>query len=346
MSTRQYVYQVPTGYRQQPGSHWPCIISVIILLLVIIGLVIWLIIRYTRDSNGNDKNDFSLSSAKIRSSGTTISGSWTATNSDEEFTATLYVSEDPLVFQSDGTIVCDHTTVLCDEETATKGTLNITTGIKANASYNAAMIFTKDGVDNYRIIGPQKVFTQTGATLVNQPVTFQIRDLDDCVGAVSNTSTYTVSPANIGNYRYGRIFIDEINSTMDGYLIKYEDDDPTQITDPTMILCRKPNSLDVVLAEWDGSDNNIHLPNETATISPNNCLWTYNESPPNGAGGENKWCLDTPQSTSLTNSTTNNNLCLSRGGTSSLVLANISSSGATTANSWFNQVYPTTVGIL
>lgn len=332
-----YAHAVPVS-RTPSGSVWPWVIVIIILIAVIIALAIWLAVRHTNDSSNCKTKTFNLPGAKITAGRTSIQGSWTALENENDV-VTLCVSTRPLEFGSDGSVI-KTTNVICDsKDSITKegGTVEIT-GLTSGVVYNAAMTVTSTDATNYRIYGPKRVFTQTEDDI--KAVTFNIRDLNSCIGAVSNSATYTTDPTKEGNYRFGQVG----NSSHNTFIIKYEDgEDFNTETDPPLILCKRDNSLDVVLAEWE-ADNNIHLPapNEDVRITNvDQCLWGYNSSPPDGASGENRWCLSGPQKVSDNNQTVTENLCLSRSGTSSLSLQSITTGGVTGADMWLNQLYPT-----
>ncbi len=336
-TTPIYAQAVPVS-STRTSTAWPWIIVVIILIIVIIALAIWLIWRHTQDSGGGSTKIFNLPGAKITAGEHSIQGSWTSLENVNDV-VTLCVSTNPLVFSSTGDVIRT-ADVICDNKDSTTkagGTVEVT-GLTKNTVYNAAMIVTSTDATNYRIFGPKRLFTQIENDLA--AVTFNIRDLNTTVGTVSNTGTYTTDPSQVGNYRFGKVG-DSSHST---FVIKYEDGaDFNTETDPPLILCKKDNSLDIVLAEWE-ADNNIHLqaPNEDIKITDvSQCLWGYNSSPPDGANGENRWCLSSSQKVNLTNQTLTENLCLAKSGTSSLALESINAaSGVTGADMWVNQLYP------
>nr|QBK91557.1 MAG: hypothetical protein LCPAC302_01770 [Pithovirus LCPAC302] len=330
MSTTPFYTTTPLSTDQCP-SVVPWIVVIILLILVIIGLAIWLIVRHVQDSDNDNAKLLNLPNAQISSSSTTISGSW-GTLDDENDKVTLYVSQRTLVINSDGTITCNQVTVFCASDNGSNKTVSIPDGkLSVNNTYNAALIVTSNNAVNYRIFGPVKTFTQDESNL--KDVSFNIRDLNNCIGVVSDEATYTENPPFNGIYRFDK---PGESSKHDTFLVKYETDDPNTQVDPPIIICKNNNSRDVVLAEWV-SDNDIHLldPNEDIKIlSVNQCLWTYNMAPPNGAAGQNRWCLSSNQSTSSTNQNVTDTVCLARSGTSSLEVITISDSGQ-----WLNNLY-------
>lgn len=334
-TTPIYAHAVPVSHLQTSTS-WPWIIVIIILIIVIIALAIWLIVRHTSDSNGGNTKTFNLPGAKITAGKSIIQGSWGTLENVNDI-VTLCVSQKPLIFTSTGDVVRTADVTCDNKDSITKAGGTVEVAVQNNTLYNAAMIVTSTDTTNYRIYGPKRVFTQIQSDIAD--VSFNIRDLNTTVGTVSNSGSYTTDPALVGNYRFGKVG----TSASSTFIIKYEDGVDFNIeTDPPMILCKKDNSLNVVLAEWV-ADNNIHYQsgaNEIPITDVSQCLWGYNTSPPDGANGENRWCLSAPQKVNLNNQTLTENLCLARSGTSSLALESIAATtGVTGADMWVNQLY-------
>jgi len=284
------------------ASVWPWIIVIIILILVIIALAIWLAVRHTSDNNSGTGRLVPLQGAEITASSSVITGAW-GTLANEEDKVTLYVSTDPIKINSDGTV--SNTTIKPASATGSNNSVTISAGLTINKMYNAVLVATGDNTNHYSVFGPQKVFTQE--TKQVEDWVFNIEDLDNPLGAISETATYTETTADIGIYGF---------ETKNSYIVRYEDD--TEITDPERILCRANGSTNtnIILAEV-AEDGKIYPEgteqNQVNHIPKSNCQWNYNDQPPNGAEGRNQWCLQSLQSTTTTSSF-KEPLCLSRNG--------------------------------
>lgn len=353
MSTTSFYAQAVPVSRPPEASSWPWVIVIIILIIVIIALAIWLVVRHTNDSNNGKQKIFNLPGAKITANNSSVQGSWTKLENVNDV-VTLCISTEPLAFNSDGSVV-QNSSVTCDNEDSnnTNGG-SIVLQAQEGIIYNATMTVSSVDAVNYRIFGPTRVFTQDQKDLnVNSDVTknptFTIQNLN-ALGAVSNTSntpSYTTYPNQFGNYRLG-----SLNSAPNTFLVKYNDGDDfntqSESSGHPLILCKQNTNLNLVLAEWE-SDNNIHAIGDDSSsgkIPISQCQWAYNSAllgTPGapGAQGENRWCLTSAQSISSNTQTQTANLCLTRNGTNGIALSTISSNGVSSANMWYNQLYPT-----
>lgn len=316
---------------------WPWIIVIIILILVIIALVIWLIVRH---SDNNDNNDFNrlvtIQGGAIRSSSSSITGSW-KNLSNETDTVTLYVSTSSPVFGSNGVVIC--TSPGCSPPASATGSNNQVSisNLTPNTTYNAVLVATGTDTVSYAIYGPIKVFTQETAQVTG--ILFNIKDLNNPTGSVSNIGSYTETSTDVGTFRYG--LATSANSASKSFLIRSDTDTEAN----PLILCRaattaNPLSTTVVLAEWTNPDSITVSPliyTHSADQVPGNqiqvssCQWSYNDEPPADAEGRNAWCLTALQSTNVNNSTLREPLCMARNGGS---LALVTPSQATM---WYNQ---------
>jgi len=321
------------------GTSWPWVIVIIVLIIVIIALVIWLIIRFNNSSGGGNGRLVAIPGASITSSSGSVSGSWTTLNSEQD-KVTLYVSTTPLVFNSNGTVVCNNTNN-CTPASAVgsnnKVSVNVTTGMM----YSAALVVTGPDTNHYAIYGPKNVFAQETADL--DGILFNIKDLNNVSGSVSNTGTYTESSNDIGIFRYGSSNA-STNTDSQYFLVKYNKEDDTTYTETNLILCRlatggNPLNTTVKLAEWNqDTPIKIYLQGSTNPDDPANqiqlssCQWSYNDSPPPGADGLNAWCLRSQQTTSATNTATKITTCMSRNGNVLDIVA-----PSSTSTTWYNQ---------
>ena len=322
-------------YDHKCPSNTGFIIAIVILLLLLIGLSIWLIYIYVRGDVGPNKDRLvRLAGAKIVASDTTITGSWGKLD-DEKDKVTLYVSEKPFIFNDDGTITANQTTVKSESKTGSNNSADI--NITKNTSYNAVLIATGENTSHYKIYGPKTVFTQTNADLGNN--IFNIKDLTSCNGGVSETVSYTTLMSDLGHFRLGPANTDAHKSSK-SFVLKYGPNDPNGETNN--ILCRKPLTTMVELGVWankntDESAEPIICPPGTTgdtcaaneKIPLNHCQWNYNTLP-SDVTGQNKWCLSTTQSLSNANPNNKDTVCLVRNGPS------MSVTNASSADTWFN----------
>ena len=319
------IYNLPPTYVTTPSSSWVWVIVIIILILVIIALVIWLIVRHTQNDNNNNNNNrmVTLQGAGIRSSSGSITGFW-GNLSDETDTVTLYVSTKPIVFNNDGSVMCNQGTC---QQASGKGSTNSVTisNLTINTTYNAALVATGNNTTNYALYGPVKVFTQETAQLNN--IFFNIRDLNNPAGAVSTIGGYTETSSNVGIYRLGPT--PATTGAASSFLVRQNDNEEPN----NMILCRSSNTTSsntVVLAEWNSDNTSPTITYQGTNIPIHNCQWSYNDDPPSDAEGRNAWCLTAQQQTVLNNSTFLETLCMARNGSS---LTMVTPSQAT---QWFN----------
>jgi len=293
-----------------PGSYtgttaWPWIIVIIILLIVIIVLAIWLAVRYNSGNNNNNRQT-GIQGGTILSSSSSITGKWgLLTNENDK--VTLYVSVNPLVFNSDGTATSSG--VLLSSKTGSNNSVTIN-ALTVDTLYYAALVATGPDTNHYSIFGPVRVYTQETADLSDHR--FNILNINSS-GGVSSEGTYTEKTP------YGIFAFDKTNS----YLVKY--DNETDVSDPELVLCRN-NASGI-------TDTSVFL-TEVSNIGPNgipksNCQWSYNDTPPVGADGKNLWCLTASQNTSSTNANAQT-LCLARNGNSLNVVS------PSTATVWYN----------
>jgi hypothetical protein len=323
------------------------IVLFVLFLLVAIGLGIWLLVLYLGGHIGCSSNNnriVTLTGASITANGNSITGTWGKLNSSTD-KVTLYVSDKPFVFNDNGTVNTNNSTVQQDSQVGSNGKITIT--VSNNMAYNAMMIVTGDNTVHYRIFGPKKVFTQSQDN-IKQKI-FNIQNLNSCNGAVSNSGTYATSAVSFGQYRLGP----ENNTSTDNtsLLIKLEENNETE-----QVLCRNPTATQltqVSLGYWVNKDatatpvictnpNPTTADNTTCNststtvnnkISLENCQWSYNSDPsqPNMAG-TNQWCL-TSLGTTTINSSVKEPLCLSING-SNLAVTN----GQLNTDTWFNQI--------
>lgn len=318
-------------------SSTPWIVTIIIVFLIAVGLAVWLIVLYASGSTGGCNNRLlTLPAGKITTTNTQISGSWGTLDNDND-KVTLYVSQKPFVYNTDGTVTCNNTDVLCDTEVGSKQTASVT--VTSNTSYNAMLVVTSDETCHYRVFGPVKVFTQISSDIQNK--TFNIRDLNSCNGSVSETATYTTKISDIGTFRLGSSETGSSTSS-NSFLVKYDDvDDPGNETETDQILARVKGTSQVQLAIWTNKTTDPTTPiicpvgtvvdntcTEAQKLSLEACQWSYNNTP---ALGENKWCLTASQPLKLGQS--DQFVCLSRNGTSALA---ITSAGF--SDTWFNSI--------
>ena len=342
-----YTPQQETGSSREPVY----IIIIILLILVAIGLGVWLIIRYVRDRDEKDRL-VELGNPSITADATSITGSWGKLERETD-KVTLYVSEKPLTINADGTVTSTGT-VKSSDKTGSNNSTSITATITINTPYNAALIVTADDTSNYKGF-QRKVFTQETATIraeqnSTKPKLFEIHDLDTPNGSVSEEGRYTTA-GDIGLFRLGSAFTDiKPNSISDSFIINYsgmELPDGTELNDETSsILCRYPGTSNVILADWTNHNDTdiggkptiqIDTPGIPTPVPIDNCIWNYSDMPPSGAEGTNRWCLQSSQQVSLTNSTLKQDMCLARNG-SSLEMLDIS----TNTDTWFNKFVSTT----
>lgn len=323
----------------------------IIFLLVAVGLGIWLAVLYftgkVGDNEGN-KSPITLGNPRITATLDSITGAW-GTLTEKTDKVTLYVSEKPFQYDINGNVIVNQTTVQSAFNTGSDNSVQINVG--NSESRNAMLIVTREGSEDNLVYGPMKVYTQVEANLSNR--LFTITDLNTCNGGVSTVAGFsTQSPSQINNtmvsgtndYGVWRLGSNVNSNTMSSnFLVRYNQrDDPNDITTPPQLICRIPNTSSIGLGYWQNETASTETPivcrdnpsmfGETGcpmdmTIPLDHCQWSYNLNP-NGAQGQNKWCLSTAQS--LMNNGARNPVCMSHDG-SSLILTNISS-----ADQWIN----------
>ena len=322
------------------------IILMIVFLLAAIGLAIWIIVLYATGSvgkSGAEARIVTLPGAKITANANSVTGSW-GTLGDEKDKVTLYVSENPFVFNADGTVVTS-SGVKSDSKSGSKGDVDVS--VSTNTAYNAILVASGDDTVHYRVFGPQKVFTQTSKELPNR--IFSIRDLNNCTGAISTTGTYSETENTVGYYRLGTGETGDegasASTTSNSFLINVADRaDPT--TETPNILCRLPgNNNTVGLGFWSNKaeDTITQTPvvcvegtqdcstSSSGYIPNQNCQWSYNLNP-NSVEGENRWCLSTEQAIT-SNQAAKEAVCLNRNGPNLDVVSSIN------ATTWFNSFY-------
>jgi hypothetical protein len=322
----------PSDTGTKPSYHGVYITIIVILFLIGLGFAIWAVIGWTRRRDEKDRT-VTMATPKITADNTSVGGSW-GTLSSESDKVTLYVSEGPLNPGSDGTIPCDGSTVKCAHATGSNGSLTITSGISKNTTYNAMLIATGEDTSSYKTYG-RKVFTQQTSDLPGK--LFNIKNLISPNGAVSENAGYTTVIDDVGIFGFGSAETGA-NAASDSFIIKYDGTDiPNDETGN--ILCRDPANNTLILAEWTNHDDPGDNPNivydtsagDTVTIPVTNCQWSYNDAPPTGVEGENKWCLTATQSVSVNNTTEKEVLCMERNG-QSIELAR----STLTTDTWFN----------
>jgi len=361
-----YVYTngEPTTYVTSPEvtecpSSVGWIVAFVLFLLVAIGLAIWLLVLYLGGHVGKSctNRTLTLTGGSITAEGTTITGTWGTLNNEND-KVTLYVSEKPFIFNSDGTVTNPNNTVLQDNQVGSNGKINIT--VKNYRSYYAMMIVTGDDTVNYRVFGPKRVFTQVMADISGPSVTtpsqvkrFQIQDLNLANGAVSNAGAYTLYAGNVGQYQLGSNV--NTNAASKSFLVNL--DEPTD-SESDQILCRlgTGTQTQVGLAYWVNRESSGTAPvlctqtstDETSCAGTNNavvplenCQWSYNAEPAPStssswsAAGYNQWCLSSV-ATTTTNGGVKEPLCLARNGEGLSVV-----NGQINTDTWFNWLLTT-----
>ncbi len=355
------IYQQPyldmNTEEHSSGSNTPWIIGLVILFLIALGLGIWLLVLYLGGHVGNGSDRLiTASNLQITANSNDITGSW-GTLSDESDKVTLYVSENPIILNSQGVAIAP------TEKPDFKSGSNNSADVKVNGTnrtYNAMLVVTNDDTVNYLVYGPRKVFTQTNTELL--PATgatadklFTINNLTSCNGAVSSSGTYTQTIGNVGLYSLGSV--EDPTDTTKSFLLNHGSD--TTVADPTdqvlcrfstgsqfnkvgfgywinratagttgPIICKTPNPNNVGTTGCTGTGNE-----QISSIS--NCQWSYNVDPKT-MGGLNKWCLTSLGTTSTTGST-KSPLCLVANSTSLEV-----ENGNTSIDTWYNTFVTTT----
>jgi hypothetical protein len=188
------------------GTPWIWIILFIAALLAIIGLVVWLIYIYHRNSTCKGQQ-ITLTNPNIQvDSPTQITGTWTPTTNND--TVTLYATLHPPVFGATGGL--DNTSAATNSKSAkaTDGSVSLP-GLTKGLKYYATLIASNSKTNNYKSYTqivymldstiPTNIAGASGTSVHN---TFEIQDILQ-VGAIQ-IGTETTSDNNIFNVQFNQ----------------------------------------------------------------------------------------------------------------------------------------------
>jgi flagellar basal body-associated protein FliL len=245
------------------GGQWIWIILFIFAILVIIGLVIWLIFSYRRDTKGKT---LKLTDPKVDvTSDTQITGRWTSTGNASD-KVTLYATLDPPVYNDNGTLA--NTGAQPGKANGDAGSVTVN-GLQQGLKYYATLILTNTNTTNFQVYN-QIVFMQAGDILTNVPtsgdVTQNTFSIDDML-QVGKIEVVNLGPTGPFDVQFNQRPRDE-NS-----LFFYNSQGKIQTSTDDICLF---NSNGKLIAQ-----------NCTGTTGSNaDSQWTYNPT-----GNANKWCL-------------------------------------------------------
>lgn len=293
------------------GSEWIWIILLLIAILAIIGLVIWLIFSYRRDTKGKI---LQLNNPKINiTSNTQITGSWTSTGNASD-KITLYATLNPPEYNNDGTLA--NPSPLKNNASGVAESVSVP-GLQQGLKYYATLILTNSNTTNFQVY-TQIVFMQdkdvptvvpTSGQIGSTPNIFAIDDILQ-VGKIE-----FVEPDNSGIYSVRFNQIPNDTNSLWTYTAAGTNSIGGQIksTREGEDICLFNSNGNLVAQSCTG------ITGAAGNVSADS-QWTYNPT-----GNANKWCL----TSTVTNA---NPTCMILGtintkGTAPITVANTSTVG-------------------
>jgi len=270
------------------GTPWIWIILFIAALLAIIGLVVWLIWLYHKNSTCKGQQ-IELKDANIEvSTSNSIKGTWAPLKNSSD-TVILYATLHPPKFNSTGGL--DNVSAQKLFQKAAPGSTSVVlTGLQPRLKYYATLIATSSKSNNYQVY-TQLVYMQDGSInpsgVTGSANTFAIQDIIQ-IGAIQLASETPIS-GSTGTYNV------EYNQTP---------------TDTRRLFFYNANGQ-IQSSETNSALQNVCLFNDNGVLHAQECVtgggvndkWSYN---PASGKFANRWCLtstvgtDTPTCMVLT----------------------------------------------
>jgi flagellar basal body-associated protein FliL len=256
----------PTTTSGGGGGEWIWIILFLIAILAIIGLVIWLIFSYRRDTKGKT---LQLTDPIVDvTSNTQITGKWKSTGNASD-KVTLYATLDPPIYNDNGTL--GNTGAQSTSASGEAASVSVN-GLQKGLKYYATLILTNTNTTNYQVY--------------NQIVFMQDKDIPTNVTSSpeegSTQNTFSIDDI----LQVGKIEI--INPTGDAPYDAQFNQIPTDVNSLWFY-----NSQGKIQSANEALDD-ICLFNSSGKLIAQGCTagsnsdsqWTYNPT-----GNANKWCL-------------------------------------------------------
>ena len=273
------IYQPVMAEPQSSSGAW--IIVIIILILVIIGLAIWLIVRYTQDKN--EVKEMAIPVKSVTAGNTNVTVNWGALDNEDD-KVTVCASMVPSGDLS--TSFVSTIPVFCQSDTGSNKGVTINNLTPQKTYFITVRVLSKNKNVSY-VPYTTTVWTQSKNAVRGQ--TFNIQNLNQKTG-VSTAAAYSANTTEYGEYW----------QTSDFLLRRREaDDDFTDLGESYNILCRVDNKL--TLAQKNDSEEGAPItikvpvsslyPDGTRQIPMSDCQWVYNNIESGDATQTNKWCL-------------------------------------------------------
>ena len=293
------------------GSGWIWGILFFLALLGVIGLTIWLVIVYRRDSKGKLIN-FTGQNIEVVSD-TSVRGTWTATGNKSD-TITIWATKTPPKFNSDGTV--SNTDGEKPAE-ATNGATSVTLpGLKPRIKYFITLVASNSSTSNCQFY-TQLVYmdskTPVGVVANNTPAnpdavanTFAIEDILQ-IGKIQ------LQPTTSAEVGVTEVLFQQKPSSDRSLWVVNATGQIQSVEDTELCLFNNNGTLAAASCSADGSP-----------ATKTNSTWAYN---PDSGALSNRWCL--------TNSTTSP-MCMIlnpiTNGSASIRVA----TGSTSSDAWAN----------